>query len=252
MTVPVAIFTADHRHAELRVMLYFYAKYWNWPAKVFGFRKPGFALEDNVDFISLGDMKDYPANKWSDGIIKAIDEHIRTPQFILLLEDYWLTRRVDTDAVDWLAYYMSQHPDIVRGDLTTDRLYAGNLREVEPCGHLDIIENDPPADYHFSTQAAIWNTKELRKLLVSGETPWQTELEGTNRMKFRHSQGFPSRVVGTRQCPVRYLIAVQHGKLTLDGGYQKPAPAMLKADVDTAVEMLAGYKETFAFTGEAK
>lgn len=229
MTVPVAIFTADHRHDVLRAMLYLYAKYWDWPATVFGFKQPEYELADNVNFVSLGDMSDYPPNKWSDGVIKALD-YIKGKRFIMMLEDYWLTRMVDMEAIEDLNLYMSAHPDIVRADLTTDRLYASNLKELGGYGYLDIFENDPPADYHFSTQAGIWDKKLLRGFMVPGETPWLCELEGTNRMKTAHLNGKPARVIGTRQFPVRYLIAVQGGQLALDGGYQKPAPVLTDED----------------------
>lgn len=254
MTVPVAIFTADHRHAELRAMLYLYTKYWNWPATVYGFNAPQFPLGDNVTFKSLGWMADYPADKWSNGIIKALDL-IDGERFIMMLEDYWLVRPVDVEAVDLLDDYMSKHPDIVRADLTTDRLYASNLKELGALSRLDIIENDPPADYHFSTQAGIWNKELLRRFLVPNETPWHCELEGTNRMKTAHSKGEAARVIGTRQFPVRYLIAVQAGKLTLDGGYQKPAPILSEEDkyiCQTIIQTDFSESVNYAFAGVAR
>lgn len=253
MNVPVAIFTADHRHDVLRAMLYLYSKYWNWPATVYGFKPPAYALEDNISFTSLGDMADYPAEKWSDAVIKAL-EPIKAEQIIILLEDYWLTRPVDVLAINALAGYMRKHQDIARGDLTTDRLYAGWLKEVEPWGKLDIIENDPPQQYHFSTQAAIWNVELLRGFLRPNETPWQAELDGTSRMMEAWKAGKPARVIGTRQFPVRYLIAVQGGKLTLDGGYQKPAPVMLKSDQQAAQAIMQASNEPidYAFAGMAQ
>lgn len=253
MPVPVAIFTADHRHDVLKAMLYLYSKYWNWPATVYGFKRPAYALEDNVEFVSLGSMADYPADRWSDAVIKALDQ-VQSDQIIILLEDYWLTRQVDTNAVDAIAAYMRKHKDIVRGDLTTDRLYATNLQEVEPWGKLDIIENDPPAQYHFSTQAAVWNVELLKRFMRQGETPWQAELEGTSRMMAAYVAGEPARVIGTRQFPVRYLIAVQGGEIALDGGYQKPAPVMLKHDRQAALAIMQSANDPvdYAFAGMAQ
>jgi hypothetical protein len=44
-------------------------------------------------------------------------------------------------------------------------------------------------------------------------------------------------VLGTRQAPVRYLIAVQHGKLALDGGYQFPRTMLRTADMHALGEL---------------
>lgn len=253
MAVPVAIFTADHRHDVLKAMLYLYTKYWNWPATVYGFRRPNYALEDNIEFMSLGNMGDYPAEKWSDALIKALWE-VQSEQIIILLEDYWLTRQVDTSAISLLSDYMRKHQDIVRADLTTDRLYGSDTTDVETLGRLDIIENIPPAPYHFSTQAGIWNVELLKGFLRPNETPWMAEMEGTNRMIKAYKDGKPARVIGTRQFPVRYLIAVQGGRVTLDGGYQKPAPVMREEDKKAALSIMraANDNTSYAFAGVAQ
>jgi hypothetical protein len=61
-------------------------------------------------------------------------------------------------------------------------------------------------------------------------------------------------VVGTRQNPIRYLIAVQNGKFTPDGGYQVPAPVLRQEDRQTAMELLHNtpVNTDVAFAGVAK
>jgi hypothetical protein len=44
-------------------------------------------------------------------------------------------------------------------------------------------------------------------------------------------------VIGTRQCPVRYIIGVQQGKLALDGGYQRTV-VWKSDDLETVKRML--------------
>ena len=67
--------------------------------------------------------------------------------FVWMLEDMLLTRTVDVRAVSSLADYMQQHPEVIRIDLTTDRLYAGaspgQRPEYEYWGSLDLrFQND--------------------------------------------------------------------------------------------------------------
>lgn len=230
--IPVYIFTSDKYLWALRIMLHLYQKYWGWPAIVFGFTPPKFELPKCARFESVGAFEDYPAGKWSDAVIGAL-QSTGDKYAIVLLEDYWLTRQVDTDAIRSLAGYVMQYGDIARADLVTDRLYAPDLIELEPYNDLDIISNDPPPSYHMSTQASIWNKAALLDALVPGESAWDTEMNGTARLI---SAGW--RVVGTRQCPVRYVIGVQVGKLSLMGGYQVPAPKWKNSDLADVVEML--------------
>lgn len=232
MTVPVYVFACDKYYWALRVMLYLYQSYWNWPVTVFGFGKPSFELPNCATFESMGTFQDYPAGKWSDavmGVLKSSSDEFA----IILLEDYWLTRQVNTRAIRALRTYMGNHHKIARADLVTDRLYAENMKEVGPFGELDIITNDPPAPYHLSTQASVWNLLALREVLRPGESAGQTEISGSGRLAAAGWQ-----VIGTRQCPVRYIIGVQQGKLALDGGYQKPGPVWKPEDLEMVTRML--------------
>jgi hypothetical protein len=232
MTVPVYVFACDKYYWALRVMLYLYEQYWNWPVTVFGFGKPDFELPYCATFQSMGAFADYPADKWSDAVIGVLkssnDEYA-----VILLEDYWLTRQVNTRAIRTLRTYMSQHHKIARADLVTDRLYAENMKDVEPFDELDIITNDPPAPYHLSTQASVWNLLSLREVLRPGESAGNTEIGGSGRLAEAGWQ-----VIGTRQSPVRYIIGVQNGKLALDGGYQKPGPVWKPMDLEAVTRML--------------
>lgn len=230
--IPVYIFASDKYLWALRVTLHLYEKYWNWPVTVFGFSLPTYPLPACAQFKSMGKFEEYPAWRWSDAVIGAL-QSTGDEIAVVMLEDYWLTRRVNLRVVRALGDYM-KIMDITRADLVTDRLYADNLKDLPPYGELDIITNDPPGQYAMSLQASIWNVDRLIKIMRPGETAWQTELEGTTRMT---EAGY--KVIGTRQCPVRYIIGVQNGKLALDGGYQKPGPVWQPDDLETVKQMLA-------------
>lgn len=230
--IPVYVFASDKYLWALRIMLHLYQKYWAWPVIVFGFSRPEFEMPPCARFESLGEFKDYPAGKWSDAVIKGL-KSTGDKYAVVLLEDYWLTRHVNSSAIRSLGAYVMQHGDIARGDLTTDRLYADKMSELEPYDDLDIITNDKDSAYNFSTQASIWNKQALIDALIPGESAWEAEVNSNTRLM---AAGW--RVVGTRQCPVRYIIGVQGGKLSLMGGYQVPAPKWKNADLADVVEML--------------
>jgi hypothetical protein len=84
----------------------------------------------------------------------------------------------------------------------------------------------------MSFQVGMWRREHLLEYMIPGETPNECEISGTLRMN--EAQAL---VLGTRQFPVRYLIALQFGKLTLDGGYQHPTKApILQNDIDELKE----------------
>ena len=119
----------------------------------------------------------------------------------------------------------------MRIDLTTDRLYAGGMRDVGYVAHYDIIEA-PGSQYQMSLQAGIWNRKLLIEVLEAlpkdKHSAWDVELEGTtivnnNNMKYR--------VFGTRQYPVRYINgvdSVEGIKTNFSGAMEEDMQIMIK------------------------
>lgn len=230
--MPVFVFASDKLYWALQITLHLCRKYLEMPITVFGFTQPDFELPPSANFESMGRFSDYPANRWSDAVIGALERR-RESHAVVMLEDYWLIRKVNGVAVRHLFEYAWDHPRIGRVDLVTDRLYASNLREVDHYEDLDIVECIPPAPYHMSTQASIWKLECLHDILKNGESAWEAEHNGTTRMI---QQGW--RVVGTRQCPMRYIIGVQQGRIALDGGYQVPPPKWKPDDLNEVTRML--------------
>ena len=204
--VRVVVLTSDRYIWCLRPFAYLFNTYWSslQPVNVYGFSPPGFGIPQNFSFTSIA-RENYPADRWSDQLIQALNR-FDDELFVLLLEDYLLCRTVDHQGIATLVDYMVEHPNIVRLDLTADRLYVMGMHDVEPYGHYDIIECQKDAPYQMSLQAAIWRKSLLRNLLVNGKSAWEVEIHSdmTNT---------PYRVVGTRQYPVRYANAVLKGKV---------------------------------------
>lgn len=203
MTYPVIVSTCDKYLWALKPFSYLFNTYWSaeQPVIVVGYNPPesqGIHLPGNFSFYSIS-RTNYPAKRWSTGMIKFFESSLAPDLFVWLLEDYWLCRTVDVSGVETLFDYLSDKPGVLRLDLTTDRLYNGDMFDVESWGHYDVIETPHKSPYQMSLQAGIWRKNHLRTLLVRNKTPWQVEI---------HTQPPPNmRVLGTRQYPVRYLNA---------------------------------------------
>jgi hypothetical protein len=213
------VFTSDKTQWALQAFAHQWNKYVGdaWPVLVCGFTPPAFPLPRYFKFHSIGPFDEFPVNRWSDAVIRLLSE-LEDEIILFTMDDFWLARKVDTEAIDTLALYMRRdNPRVARLDLTTDRLYAGNLTEAGALGRLDLISNTYPVAYAMSFQNALWRRTELLKHLRPNESPWDSEINGTRRMEESNAL-----ILGTRQAPMRYLIAVQQGKLAFDGGYQVP------------------------------
>jgi len=209
VNVPVFVPTCDKYLWALRPFAYLFNTFWSsmQPVVVAGFSPPQFSLPSNIEFISV-DPHSYPAAKWTDGLIKFLSRW-NQDIFVFMLEDYWISRGVNHQAINSLADYMQMHPDVLRIDLTADRLHSGAAVDVDTWGYLDIIETLPGTPYQMSTQACLVNRKLFLQCLEPGTAPWEFEM---------HTQ-IPDgmRILGTRNYPVRYVNAIG---MNLDGKYR--------------------------------
>lgn len=222
----VIIYSSDKTQWSLQPFAYLFNRYWSSQVNVNVYINSAlpFALPLNFYTQEIGTF--LPVSEWTTDLIAALS-WMTDDVICLLMDDYWLNRQVNQQAVEWCYEYMQAHPEVARFDLTTDRLYARGMSDYCKIGYLDIIKSDPESPYHFSFQAALWRRKHLLNCLVPHETPWQAEMKGDARLR-----ATGALVLGTRQSPIHYTIAVQQGKFAPDGGYQFPANAMQFADVD--------------------
>lgn len=209
----VYVFTSDKYALALKGFAHLFNKYWDETMNVIvhGFSTPEFDLPSNFHFISYGPQSEYPVNRWSDVLIKALDETSPDQRPIIMLEDYWLTRPVNVDVVNALWVYMRSTDNVLKIDLMTDRLYAQGMADYGNIGFIDIIRSDPQSQYQMSLMTGIWNPQLLLSLSRPGETPWEMEIAGTPRVG---AMGDNAMVLGTRQFPVRHILANRGGDPT--------------------------------------
>jgi hypothetical protein len=171
------------------------------------------------DFFSIGEFESYPPGRWSDALMKVLN-NIADEVFILMLSDFWLTRQVDINALDMIYDYMHQYQNVIKFDLTTERLYAegggkylyGN-QTYNTLGYLDLIKSSHQSAYHMSLWTGMWRRDLLKKVLVFGETAQQIELNGTQRLA---QYGDEMLVLGTRQAPMLHANVIQAGQWNQD------------------------------------
>ena len=116
---------------------------------------------------------------WSRMLLNAL-ESLEESVVILVLDDFFLRRRVDGDALlDLVGYVESGDFDMIR----LNPRPGGNGISVR--NNLRLIQDN--ANYRVSTQAAIWKKSVLIELLLESESPWEFEINGTKRSrgKFR-------------------------------------------------------------------
>lgn len=177
-----------------------------------GFAKPDFKLPAHFEFISVGDMKDYPINKWTDalgGYLASIED----PVFALMLEDYILTRPVNSEALRILYDYMLQFQYVMKIDLCTDRLYAyGADLEYGSVHYLDLIKSMPGSPYHMSLWPGLFNRKHFLEIIEPNWSPHDVELQGTPKLSHRSELV----VLGTKQSPVKITNLVRSNPGMID------------------------------------
>jgi len=221
------VFTSDNHSWLLGGFFHQWQKYVGaasrglFEVEVAGFTEPS-GLPKGVKFSKIGNMADYPVNKWSDGVIEHLSK-IKDELVIILLEDYWLMRPVNFSAVQSAIELMELHKDVIRFDLTSDRTFS---KEMEFAGTFDALDIcRAKGSYSLSFQASIWRRELLLEVMRPGETPWQTEMIGTGRVV-----NSPYDVLGSFQWPLDYMICVNKGRFDREGLWMWPARTLSKED----------------------
>ncbi len=204
-SLPVYVEVSDKYLWTLGPFCHLFNTFWSelQPVVIYGFTRPTLNLPPNFTFHQISKTP-YPASKWSDALIEFLQN--KTDElFVLLLCDYWLSRTVDHRGIMACADYIVGRPEVLRCDLTADRLYAGGMFDVESYGNYDIIETPHNTPYQMSLQAGIWRRSRMLELIHTGMTAWEVEVQ--------IQPPETMRVLGTRQYPMRYANGILKGKI---------------------------------------
>ena len=151
----------------------------------------------NVHTVMVG-----PDMNWAHSAQKMV-EAIDSEYVLIFLEDFFLTRPVDSQQVATLF----------RALVDLDGAYL-RLKPFPRPDHIvsaypDLGLIEPGAPYRVALQAAIWKKQVFLRLLKPGETPWQMELRGTVR-----SEGLPEAFYSVWKSAIHYQAGITLGKWT--------------------------------------
>lgn len=209
----VYVMTSDKYIKAVRTFAWLFNKHWSpeQRVQVVGFAEPDFDLPDNFSFKSLGPMKKYPWGKWSNSLLDMMADMSGDEVFCLMLEDYWITRKVDVEAIDLLYNHMLEDTSVLKMCLTGDRLYARDMSDYGALGRLDLIKSHYDSPYHMSLMTGLWRRSLMEKVVIRNESPHDVEIRGTSRLAEAKDS---IKVLGTRQWPLRHILGHRGGDPT--------------------------------------
>lgn len=227
----IIVMTSDKGQLALTGFFAQWRKYfkpqYNYTGLVCGFTEPyDIRTPHQFKFYSIGEFADYPASRWSDALINVLD-NAADDVFLLMLDDYWLTRPVDTTGLKMMFDYMYQFENVIKFDVTSERLFAEGggkylygYNTYNTLGYLDLIKSNHQSPYHLSLWGGLWRRDLLRRFIIPGETAQQIELNGTHRLA---QVGDELLVLGSRQSPLKHANVIQGGQINHDAMVGIPA-----------------------------
>ena len=172
-----------------------FLKYWRraWPDCPFVLEIVGGTLPtEGADNVLLGEDRGWATNMLS--YLGEGDEPI-----LLMLDDY-MTDSIDAGLV-LIAAKLIEQPDI-----GMVRLYPCPGPTLPYSNEFGEIDKHEP--YGVSLQPAIWKPKVLCDVLLSGESAWDTEIQGSVRVRGYDAYKF----IGTIKTAIGYRGYMRHGE----------------------------------------
>jgi len=175
----IIVFTCDRYAYVLPIFYRFWKK--NWPTCpydliiVTGNKKIDLPEDPKVSIVYQGEDLGYASN-----VIKYLSS-IPDERILLMQEDF-IIHSVQPEKV-LRAERLCSRPDTCCVRLIT--LPGPDLPFNEPDGEGFGEIDKAKADWVFSMQAAIWKKQVYIELLKEGNTPWETEHEGTPKARLR-------------------------------------------------------------------
>jgi len=216
----VVVLTCDPYLECLKPFAWLFNKYWSSEQKVIvgGFTRPDFPLPDNFQFVSLGENWRYPAQQYSNGLIKFL-RYLTDDVFVWMLEDQWLNGKVNPDEIQTMIDVARTTRNLLRIDVIDDRRYMNEAHfggVTEPYGTfngIDLIKSRW-CPYQFAIYGTLFNRLKMLQYIKPDLTPWQVENVTTNVIEH---EGDRAIVLGT----TRKLIPCANGLRQQTAAYKQ-------------------------------
>jgi len=152
---------------------------------------------------------------WASGLINYLKES-KEDKFLLILDDYIIEKIIDTKRV-------GHAESLCEGNVGCIRLNAPDkwfTRHAVPANACEGFK-EYPLDKQFSVslQIAIWQKAYLLDILRDDENPWQTETDGSERLKKLVSKW---RILWSETPIIKYIPGgfMRHGRVRLSVAIQ--------------------------------
>ncbi len=147
---------------------------------------------------------------WSDNVLQVLNI-IEEDYVMIFLEDYYITKPVNQENL--IRYY-----EIMKQEGAANLVLApGEYLNKHPV-EKGLAYMKPEQPYRTSLQAVIWKKDILKKLLKSGESPWEFELVGTVRT---HGMKEPFMISTDKPIPYSGVIRKGHWWRDIDSLIEK-------------------------------
>lgn len=140
-------------------------------------------------------------SNWSSRAIEHLSQ-IKSTYVLLMLEDYMLSKKVNTEEISSLLELMDTY------DLNFLRLYPDPLPSRGMSGQPNIGFQDIGQLNRTNTQAAIWRREALLDLIRPGESLWEFEINAS----IRSCNKYPGSICGVWKPAIDYYMAIGKGK----------------------------------------
>jgi|688.fasta_scaffold355310_3 hypothetical protein len=159
---------------------------------------------------------------WSDRLVSILEE-VKTPYIVYMQEDFWPYQEMDMELFNFCfeelkrdnlsAFYITRKPP--------PNPEYGIFKAHSIFKDHEVFDFEAESPYLMNHQFAIWNRVELLKQLERGETPWENEIKGTERIRSRKEHNL------YRLIDFKWYHAVVHkGKFAHDVNYNFPASSI--------------------------
>jgi hypothetical protein len=133
---------------------------------------------DGLNIISPFSQKEKIFEEWSDRLLQLL-EQIPNKFIILMLEDFWLTEKVNNQKITSIMDIMKNNESI--GFICLRREQDENSHT---CPYELLRESDINKKFRITTQAGMWRKSYLMKILRKHESAWYFETRATFRSKY--------------------------------------------------------------------
>lgn len=173
MDIAIIVSSCDAYRACWPPFIHGIEKYWSehpWPIKF---------ITNQLDAPIGETLRGGSEYNWSNRMLKVLLQKVKEPIILILMEDYWLTQPVDTQAIiEFATLFTNSDVDYIRlkqnGATLAKRSYWADNR---------LFVTDDKEVYRTPLQAGLWRTAVLRDLIRPGETAQEFEIRGGQRSR---------------------------------------------------------------------